>query len=95
MVAGYTANGDSFAARKPQVWSPKSLLVLLCQSEDIVDAVALFGVPPYDLAPDGKRFAAVLYLGGTAEHETKPITSVTVLLNFFDELRRRVPVEGK
>jgi hypothetical protein len=51
-----------------------------------------FGVCPYDLAPDGKRFAVVLYPDGSAQ---KPITSVAVLLNFFDELKRRVPVGGK
>jgi hypothetical protein len=44
----------------------------------------------YDAAPDGKRFAMVLYPDGTADE--KPITHVTLLLNFFDELRRRVPV---
>jgi hypothetical protein len=62
------------------VWSSKTLL-------------ALFGVRPYDPAPDGKRFAVVLYQDGTAEQ--KPATSVTVLLNFFDELRRLVPAGGK
>ena len=41
----------------------------------------------YDLSPDGKRFVAILDAGGTSAPE-----SVTVLLNFFDELRRRVPV---
>src|SRR5262249_48711535 len=46
-------------------------------------------VPIYDLAPDGKRFALVLNPDGTAEE--KPIKSVMVLLNFFDELRRRAP----
>ena len=81
MSVGYRANGDSFEAHNPQVWSPKSLLVLL-------------GLPQYDLAPDGKRFAVVLYPGGTAEQEAKPTTSVTVLLHFFDELRRRVPTRG-
>jgi serine/threonine-protein kinase len=44
----------------------------------------------YDLAPDGKRFAVVL--DAQEASESKPITSATVLLNFFDELRRRVPV---
>jgi len=51
------------------------------------------GSPPvltYDVAPDGKHFAVVLYADGTAEE--KPITHVTFLLNFFDELRRRVPL---
>ena len=41
----------------------------------------------YDLAPDGKHFVAILDARATAAPE-----SVTVLLNFFDELRRRVPV---
>jgi hypothetical protein len=48
-----------------------------------------------DLAPDGKSFAVVLYPDGTADQAAKPITSVTVLLNFFDELRRLVPAGGK
>jgi len=34
-----------------------------------------------------------LYADGTWEQ--KPATSLTFLLNFFDELRRRVPVERK
>jgi len=46
-------------------------------------------VPIYDLARDGKRFAVVLNPDGTGEE--KPIKSVTILLNFFDELRRRAP----
>lgn len=45
----------------------------------------------YDLAPDGRRFAVVLAADGTAE----TLTQLTVLLNFFDELRRRVPGGGK
>jgi serine/threonine-protein kinase len=43
----------------------------------------------YDVAPDGKRVAALLYSDGTSE--AKPSNQVTVLLNFFDELRRRAP----
>jgi hypothetical protein len=35
----------------------------------------------------------VLNADGTAD--PKPITHVTFLLNFFDELRRRVPGSGK
>jgi serine/threonine-protein kinase len=79
MVVNYTTDGDSFVLGKSRMWSEKRLLDL--------------GSPPvmtYDAAPDGKRFAAVLYEGGTAEE--KPITHVTFVLNFFDELRRRVPV---
>jgi hypothetical protein len=40
----------------------------------------------YDLTPDGKRLAAIL-----AGDDEKLPTHLTVLLNFFDELRRRAP----
>lgn len=79
MVTSYTANGNAFEWTKPRVWSEKRLL-------DV-------GSPPYptfDIAPDGKHAAVVLYSDGTAEE--KPVTSVTFLLNFFDYLRQRVPV---
>lgn len=82
MVTPYTARGDAFEFSKPQVWSPHPVLDL--------------GSPPvgaYDVAPDGKRIAAVLNSDGTAE--PKPITHLTFLVNFFDELRRRVPAGGK
>ncbi len=78
MVAGYTATGGPFVSAKPRVWSEKPML-------DLVS-------PPiftYDASPDGKRFAVVLYPDGTTDE--KPTTHVTFLLNFFDELRRRVP----
>jgi len=44
----------------------------------------------WDLAPDGKRVAVVMS-GGTAE-APKQEHEVVFLLNFFDELRRRVPL---
>jgi serine/threonine-protein kinase len=78
MVAGYAARGDALVFGEPKVWSQHPLPDL--------------GSPPvgtYDLAPDGKRFAVVLNADGTAD--PKPITHLTFLLNFFDELRRRVP----
>jgi len=43
--------------------------------------------------PDGKRFA-VLTLPETAAGE-KGSVHVTMLLNFFDELKRRIPPSGK
>jgi Tol biopolymer transport system component len=44
-----------------------------------------------DLAPDGKRFAVLM----AQQTEPRSPTEVTFLLNFFDELRRRVPTAGK
>jgi hypothetical protein len=51
----------------------------------------LFGNPGarhFDLAPDGKRFAVVTSRSGSVGS-----TPVVFLLNFFDELRRLVPVK--
>jgi Tol biopolymer transport system component len=45
----------------------------------------------FDLASDGKRFAVV----ETEAPEQKGPRQVTVLQNFFDELRRRAPAGGK
>jgi hypothetical protein len=81
MVTDSTVSRNSFMAGKARVWSQ---IALPCQS--------VFS--PFDLAPDGKRFVVALYPGGTAE-EQKSLYTVTVLLNFFDELRRRVPVGDK
>ena len=44
----------------------------------------------FDVAPDGKRFAVV-----QAERSEQSTQHVMLLLNFFDELRRRAPVGGK
>jgi hypothetical protein len=78
MVVDYNATGDSLTAGKPRVWSQKSF-------------AWLGGCYPYDLAPDGKRFAFVLNPYAAGEQSIKPTDSVMVLLNFFDELRRKVP----
>jgi serine/threonine protein kinase/Tol biopolymer transport system component len=81
MATAYIARGDSFTAAKPHVWSEKALL----------DSGGNY---PYDLAPDGKRFAVVLNAGEAEEKAQKSTDSVTVRLNFFDELRRKV-LSGK
>jgi serine/threonine-protein kinase len=79
MVTTYSASGDSFSFTSPHLWSDTPLLELgLYRS--------------YDLAPDGRRLAIVLYADGTAEW--KRVIKVNFLLNFFDELRRRVPIES-
>jgi eukaryotic-like serine/threonine-protein kinase len=47
----------------------------------------------WDLVPDGKRVAVITPVPGA--EAAKPEHEVTILFNFFDELRRRVPVGGK
>jgi Tol biopolymer transport system component len=75
MVVDYSVEGGSFVAGKPRLWSDKQLFYL--------------GTSNLDLAPDGQRFV-VLTTGESADVEKKPV-QVTMLLNFFDELRRRIP----
>jgi serine/threonine-protein kinase len=77
MVASYKVKGDSFVADKPRVWSERRLA-----------EVGL--LRNYDVAADGKRIAALIPAEG---REGQPQHHVVFLLNFFDELRRRVPVE--
>jgi serine/threonine-protein kinase len=77
MAVKYTVKGDSFDAERPTVWAPK-----------------LGGVggvrSAWDLAPDGKR-VVVLTPVESAE-APKQEHEIVMLLNFFDELRRKVPV---
>ena len=76
MVAAYTTTGDSFHADKPQLWSPGQFT----------------GRGPYsnfDVHPDGKRFAVLKAPASTGE--TSPVNKVSFILDFFDELRRKVP----
>jgi hypothetical protein len=80
MVADYTATGDSFTPGKPRLWSPHP--VLLNNGGGPFQS--------YAVTPDGKRFAVLLYPDGTTESTRR--LNLTYLLNFPDELRRRVPV---
>ena len=77
MAASYTVKGDTLVAEKPRIWIAKL-------------GAAAGSVAAWDLAPDGKRVAVVTPLESAEapkqEHE------VVFLQNFFDELRRRVPL---
>ena len=78
MVAAYTVKGDSFVADKPRMWSEKQI-------------GGIVGTEELDLAPDGKRIVALMP-GTESKAAEEAQNHVVVLLNFFDELRRRVPV---
>ena len=75
MVAAFTVEGNSFSAEKPRLWSDERF-------------VERGPNRPFDLHPDGERFAiapaAQTPGGGKQDH-------VTFLFNFFDELRRVAP----
>jgi Tol biopolymer transport system component/predicted Ser/Thr protein kinase len=71
----YTVDGHSFSPGKPRVWSETRVADLGVNSA-------------YDLAPDGKRFAAILNADQAGESNRR--ANVTVLVNFADELRQRL-----
>jgi serine/threonine-protein kinase len=77
MAAAYTAKGGQFVSEKPRVWLSK-----------LGGFHAGFGTA-WDLAPDGKRVAVVTPVETSGA--PKQDHEVVMLLNFFDELRRRVP----
>lgn len=75
MVVTYTIEGDSFLAGAPRVWSPTQ--------------VRRDGVRQnFDVSPDGTR---IVMLSRPAETAQEGPLHATFLLNFFDEVRRRVP----
>ena len=79
MVTNYTVKGESFVAEKPRVWFGKQL-----GNTGLATNI--------DLAPDGKRFVVLM----PADPEPREMQSpVTLVVNFLDEVRRRVAPQGK
>jgi eukaryotic-like serine/threonine-protein kinase len=79
MVATYTAKTDSFVPDKPRVWSEKQLADF-----------GIIGTVNYDIAPDGKRILAMMPAEAPKAQQAQ--NHVTFLMNFADELMRKVPV---
>ena len=80
MAAAYTLKGDSFVPDKPRMWSERKLAWLT--------AGYVNGMRNVDIAPDGKRMAALI---PAEARKAQRSNQVVFLLNFLDELRRRVP----
>jgi dipeptidyl aminopeptidase/acylaminoacyl peptidase len=78
MVVSYTANEHSFVPEKPRQWSPAPIF----RPTDN----ALWNL---DIGPDGRRF--VVLVPPESRSESPATVHATILLNFFDELRRRLP----
>ena len=75
MVTPYTVVGDAFIPGKPRRWSDARLSdVGLNQN--------------FDLAPDGQRFAVLL--AAEDPQQGAAARQMILVLNFFDEVRRRV-----
>jgi serine/threonine-protein kinase len=75
MVVNYTIQGDSFSAGTPRVWS--STPVRRTGTRQNID-----------VTPDGKR---VVMFPRPAVEQSVGSLHATFLLNFFDEVRRKIP----
>jgi Tol biopolymer transport system component len=78
MVADYSVQGDAFVASRPRLWTETRIL-------------APSGAYNLDVAPDGQRF--VVFPEPDVTAADKGPVHVTFLINFFDELRRRMPLK--
>jgi serine/threonine-protein kinase len=78
MVVSYKADRHSFVPEKPRQWSPAPLFR---PSNN-----ALWNL---DITPDGRRF--VVLAPPESRSEEQNTVHAIILLNFFDELRRRLP----
>ena len=76
----YSVKGAAFLPEKPRVWFGKQLA-----------NIGLGGT--FDLAPDGKRLAVVFPPASAEPREVR--SHVTLVTNFFDEVRWRVAGQVK
>jgi hypothetical protein len=75
----FATKGEAFSPDRPVEWSS-------------VPSVRLGNYIAYDLAPDGKRVITIPPLLADSAGE-KSSVPMTVLLNYFDELKRKVPLK--
>jgi eukaryotic-like serine/threonine-protein kinase len=76
-VSPYHIKDGAFVAEKPETW---------CNLQIMPTPNVLFSASSFDIASDGKRFAVLV---AASVEPQRPHTQVNMLLNFFDELRRR------
>jgi hypothetical protein len=78
MVADYRVVGDAFQRDTPRSWSRPRFLLRGARTS-------------YDLHPDGNRFALAV---APEVSESAKRDELVFVFNFFDELRRLVPVKN-
>ena len=80
MMVSYAVRGDMSTPERPRLWSTRQITKLQ-EGQNV------------DLAPDGKRFAVLLTKQPSKRVEV--VGGVNLLLNFFDDLKQRIPSGGK
>jgi serine/threonine-protein kinase len=92
MVVDYIEEGESFHALKSRPWSEHQIGTIPGNALDLREGASGM-LRLFDLTPDGKTI-----IGWEPEEQPKEPRAdlhMTMLLNWFDEVRRRVPVSGK
>ena len=82
MVVTYSVEGDSFRAGRPRLWSEGQFTDRGLGRN-------------FDLHPDGKRFAVLKAPEGIRSRPWLSTHVNLVILNWFDEVRRRVASAGQ
>jgi hypothetical protein len=77
MVAGLSVHGQSLETDKPRLWSERQILPTTLSQQD------------FDVAPDGRYVVALVSPDSAVE--PKKSVHVMVVLNFIDDVRRRIP----
>jgi serine/threonine-protein kinase len=80
MVSDCDIRGNVFSPGRPRPWGEVRM---------IVPGATTMSTPMYDVAPDGRRILGQLAPSGPAADASN--AQVTILLNFFDDLKRRLP----
>jgi len=78
MAVKYKVKNDVFVPEKPRVWAAK-----------LTGATQFGGAQWFDVVPDGKHLAVEVPV--STPEAPKPEHEVTLVFNFVDELRRRIP----
>jgi hypothetical protein len=81
MVAPYAVDGNTFKPEKPRLWSSRSI---------VTPPLQMYG-HFLDMHPDGQRLAASVAPEVRSSNGQDQPALVVFVLNFFEELRRRLP----
>jgi Tol biopolymer transport system component len=65
---------------------------ILFQGTYLTDSFSNSTQTPWDIHPDGKRFLMIKPPTGSGQAETPALTKTIIVLNWFEELKERVPV---
>ena len=94
MVVDYTVEGESFRNSKPRLWTDKQIgTPFAVVNSGIGSGTGGLEVRVFDLTADGTRI--ITLEPQEQPKEAKVDLQVTMLQNWFDELRRRLPPSGK